>query len=171
MVSHEKYVAGWLDSSIGEFLETFPRDFASLKYALITCLDSNADPASLLETSPALHSIQHESKRLGQGLLLPSRILFRDEMADEIFFGFDEVWFFPHELREPKPTGGSLVGPARVNQQRLDQLGHWLSANSCMMGLGDGCGLNYVVKAQGLVRYILGHSLEQTENATASTIA
>ena len=51
-----------------------------------------------------------------------------------------------------------------MDQQRLDELGRWLSTNSCSLWLGDGEGLNFIVKAQGLAKYLLGHSIEQPES-------
>ena len=56
IVQHGKYVAGWLDSSIHDFLEVFTPGSASTAFALITCLDSNLEPTSLLRTWPALQS-------------------------------------------------------------------------------------------------------------------
>ena len=47
MVAHLDYVAGWLESSVHDILRALPADAASLKFSLITCLDSNGDPASL----------------------------------------------------------------------------------------------------------------------------
>jgi hypothetical protein len=35
--------------------------------------------------------------------------------------------------------------------------------NKCSLGLGDGVGLNLIVKASGLVRKIIAHSLLQPE--------
>jgi hypothetical protein len=54
MVLYKDYVAGWLDISIRDFLEALSPNAASTKYVLITCLDSNLDPASLREKSPEL---------------------------------------------------------------------------------------------------------------------
>lgn len=171
MIAYKKYVAGWLDSSIGDFLDAFPQTFDSMKYALITCLDSNMDPASLVATSPALQSIDDDTRRLGAGLLLSTRVLMREGLAQEVFFGFDEVWFFPNELTRAKPVGLSLVGPAKVDQEKLEEVGDWMFDNSCSLALGDGCGLNFVVKAQGLVRHLLGHSLDQSRvDATTYTM-
>jgi len=163
MISYRNYVAGWLDSSIHDFFGAFPRKFSSLEFALITCVDSNPDPASLLETSPALKSLATEARPLGRGLLVPTRRLLEIEAGDQIFFGFDEVWFFPGSVVEPKPESVCLVGPARPDQRALDRIGGWMSANDCSLGFGDGEGLNFIVKARGLVRHLLGHSVSQPE--------
>ena len=57
MVHYKEYIAGWLDSTVHDFLKVFPRNSKSTKYALVTCIDSNLDPASLLSSSPELRSI------------------------------------------------------------------------------------------------------------------
>ena len=59
LVSSKEYVAGWLDSSVHDFLAVLS-PAAGMKYALITCLDSNPKPASLLNTSPELKPIENE---------------------------------------------------------------------------------------------------------------
>jgi len=167
MVSYKDYVAGWYDSSIDEFLEEIRWAFTSMKFALITCLDSDQHPASLVKRSPFLRSVEDELTTLGQGLLLPARLLLANQAYKELFFGFDEIWFFPEEISEPKPGSAWLVGPAKIDQSELDAVGEWMMRNSCSLGLGDGCGLNYVVKARGLVRHLLSHSLRQPPRGSA----
>src|SRR5260370_37596148 len=75
IVSYKDYVAGWLDSSLHDFLEVLSPNAASTKYALITCLVSNPNPASLCEKSPELKSIASKAQILGGGLLLPTDAL------------------------------------------------------------------------------------------------
>jgi hypothetical protein len=164
LVSYESYVAGWLDSSIHDFFEAFPSTFNSMEYALITSLDSNPDVASLVEKSSELKSLMATARPLGRGLLLPTKRLLEVESCDQVFFGFDEVWFFPGEKVEkvePKPETAWLVGPARIDQKTLNKLGVWMTAHSCSLAFGDGDGLNFIVKAKGLVRHLLGHSIRQ----------
>ena len=167
IVSDKDYVAGWLDSSIHDFLKVLSPHAASTKYALITCLDSNPNPASLRNRSPELKAVADRLEIRGSALLLPTALLLETDSANQIFFGFDEVWFFPNKTIEPKPESASLVGPARLNQARFNKLGKWMSANSCSMALGGGEGLNFVVRAHGLVRFLLGYSIEQPNPALA----
>lgn len=167
IVAFKDYVAGWLDSTVRDFLEVLPPDSETTRYALITRLDSNPDVASLRARSPELKAVAPRARVVGGGLLVPTRLLVADEVRAALFFGFDEVWFFPGADVAPKPTSGSLVGPARITEARLGRLGQWMSENSCSLGLGDGEGLNFVVKARGLVRYLLGSSIGQAEPSPA----
>ena len=169
IVHYRDYVAGWLDCSIHDFLEVFPSNSKTMSYALITCLDSNLEPSSMLQKSPELQSLAKTAMPLGKGFLLPTRPLLETDSAKQIFFGFDEVWFFPTNEIEPKPDSAWLVGPSRINQAQLDNIGRWMSNNSCALGLGDGDGLNFIVKARGLTRHFLGLSLFQPESESLET--
>ncbi len=161
MIEFKGYVAGWLDGSIHEFIEAFPANTQSAKYALITCLDSNPKPSTLLHTSKQLRPIASQLSQLGCGLLLPTITLIQANLLHRFFFGFDEVCFFPTDNIEPKPDSTSVVGPRKIEQDQLDRLGDWMSRNGCSLALGDGEGLNYVIKARGLVKYLLGYSIAQ----------
>ena len=152
IVSYKDYVAGWLDSTIHDFLPSLSATEECPKYALITCLDSNPNPASMRYKSPELKPIARKLTVLGTGLLLPTESLLENEAANQIFFGFDEVWFFPGKSIQPKPPLMSVLGPPRLNQARLRKLGKWMADNSCSLGLGGGDGLNFVVRATGPVR-------------------
>ncbi len=163
MVCSKDYVAGWLDSTVREFLNALPRKSKAIAYALITCLDSDRNPRSLLKKSPALKAIMQVSRTLGNGLLLPWMLLQESVALDQLLFGFDEIWFFPIDQIQPKPDSAWIVGPGRIDQAKLDKLDRWLTDNQCSLGLGDGHGLNVIVKAQGLAKYLIAHSILQRE--------
>jgi hypothetical protein len=163
MIHYKDYVAGWLDSSIHDVLQALPNGSKTISFALITCLDSNLQPASLLEKSPELRPLVPHAKSLGTGLLVPTKLLLEAHASHQLFFGFDEICFFPTKQIKPKPDSLSLVGPGRIDQTKLGKLGKWMSSNSCSLALGDGEGLNFIVKARGLVKHLLGHSIEQPQ--------
>jgi hypothetical protein len=105
---------------------------------------------------------------LGTGILVPTKVLLQAETRQRIFFGFDEVWFFPGRRIRPNPPTTLMVGPARLNQARLRKLAKWMAANACSLALGGGEGLNFVVRAHGLVKFLPGYSIEQPESARVS---
>src|SRR5437867_7948863 len=94
-VHHLGYVAGWLDSSIEDFLGALPRHSESAAYALITCLDSNPDPASIMKKSPTLRAALNGVAALKKGLIVPSVLLHKASLRSQLFVGLDEIWFFP----------------------------------------------------------------------------
>jgi len=163
VVHYNDYVAGWLDSSVRGFLSVFPRNSESAAYALITCLDSNTDIASLLKKNVGLRVAMNGVASLKKGLLLPTKLLHNASLRTRLFVGFDGIWFFPSAKIEPKPESVSIVGPHRIEQETIEKLGHWMGANGCTLALGDGAGLNIIVKAHGLMRYVITHSLTQPE--------
>jgi hypothetical protein len=161
MASFKKYTAGWLNSSIHDFLEEIPRPSESIRFALITCLDSSFNVSSLLDRSPALRPLKDEAKSLGEGLLVPTQRILNGEREHPIFYGFDEVWFFRDAPSHPKPRSITLVGPERIDQNKLEVVVPWLLSNSCSLAIGDGVGLNLIAKVQGIVRYLVEHSADQ----------
>ena len=98
-MSHDRdFAAGWLDSSVNEFLNDFPSAYGRLKYSLITSIDSNTNPASLIDISPELAPLLAEVRPLGQGLLVLTKRLLDQNRGKQIFFGFDEIWFSPRRF-------------------------------------------------------------------------
>jgi hypothetical protein len=164
IVTCEDYIAGWMDGSIHEFLGELPRTSRESKFAAITCLDSNPRPASLLKKSPELKLLGKAARPLGAGLVLPARRLLEADSQNRLFYGFDEIWFFTSKPTEPKPTSLSLVGPARIDQRRLRRICSWMSQNSCSLGLGDGDGLNFIVRIPGLLRHLLEQPAAQASS-------
>ena len=136
-----------------------------MQYALITCLDSEPAPASLLGSIPALNAAGELVRRIGGGLMVPTELLRDRDVPSELFFGFDEIFFFPTDEVPPKPGAVSIVGPGRIDQEKLDKLGRWLVDNDCSLALGDGAGLNIITKARGLFSYLLAQSMSQPEPA------
>ncbi len=161
MVQYDAYVAGWLDSSIHEFLATLPLSSSGAAYALITCLDSNLDLSSLLKKNREFRSALRGARPLKKGLVVPSKVLQEASVRNQLFVGFDEVWFFPSNEIAAKPESSWIVGPDRIDQGKLDKLGRWMADNGCSLALGDGDGLNVIVKAHGLMKSLVAQSLSQ----------
>jgi hypothetical protein len=161
VISYKDYVAGWLDIAVSDVLDNFPSTYERLSYALITCIDSNRNTVSLLERSPELRKVGAMATPLGDGFVVSTEKLLEAHSESRFFFGFDEIWFFPNKPVEAKPPSTSLVGPERISSTTLAELGKWMSKNSCSMALGDGTGMNCIVKARGLMKYILAFSYEQ----------
>lgn len=167
-MSNKDYVAGWLDCSIHDFLGVLSTDDPDTRYALITCLDSNPNPALLRSKSPELKPLTSKLRTVGSALLLPTELLLRTNAKTRIFFGFDELWLFPHGTIDSVPPSSALIGPTRINRTRFKRIGKWMAENSCSLALGGGEGLNFVVRAHGLPKFLLGYSIEQPEPSLLS---
>jgi hypothetical protein len=62
MVQYEDYVAAWLATSIHDFIAEVPTRAASMKYSLITCIDTNRDLPALLRKSLELRALADEAQ-------------------------------------------------------------------------------------------------------------
>jgi len=163
-----EYLAGWIDTSIHDFLSEIEEVPSSMSYALLTCLDSCFDLPALLNNSAPLASLKEKSRRVGSGLVVSTRQLLAAERQKRIFFGFDEVWFFPHVEIKAKPKELLLTGLERSQAGGVDSFGRWLHENGCSLGLGDGTGMNFCLKARGVARYIVKAFNESTAGEPAA---
>jgi hypothetical protein len=168
MSKQAEYMVGWIDTTIHGFLLEVEEPTSSMAYALVTCLDSSFEVTSMLEQSKQLSGLKGKCHPVGQGILLTTRQLLAAERHNRLFFGFDEVWFFPTSEVEPKPESLVLTGPEKVSPHEIEQYSEWMRSSNCSLGLGDGAGMNFCLRIRGAARYILKayneaslHSLEQ----------
>lgn len=138
----------WLDSSICQFLQSLPENLPNIEFALITRLGSES-PAELFNKSPEIQNSLQKVDLVGDGLLVRTNTL-----GKSIFSEFDEVFFFKDKVSIPKPSDVSIVGPNKISQVAMDKLSPWMENTSCTMALGDGEGLNVIVRDRNLMRYL-----------------
>jgi hypothetical protein len=161
MANNQDYTAGRVDSSIHEFLLAMEAAAPpSMEYALITCLDSCLDLPLLVKESREIQSAQLSGKLVGRGWLLKTNELLASERKQPIFFGFDEVFFFASPPRKSKPDAIVLVGPEKISQPIPAERLAWFRRNRCSLALGDGTGLNFVAKLQGIARFLVPYIVE-----------
>ncbi len=153
----QQYAVGWIDSSIHAFLEDIETPPASMQYALITCLDSSFDLPPLVRSSSALQHLRPKIQFVGKGLMIKTAQLLSSERQHRLFFGFDELWFFAKPVFDPKPKDICITGPATLPEQVPEKLTRWMVRNKCSLGLGDGTGLNFVAKLQGIAKHLVQH--------------
>jgi hypothetical protein len=160
MTKTSDYAAGWMDLSIHDFLSTLEVPSSSITYALITCLDSSFEVASMLAKSPALQPLQRRSKIIGKGVLLTTRRLLEAKRRQRLFFGFDEVWFFDRRKVSPKPEQIVITGPAPITDEQVQRMSKWMHKNGCSLGLGDGTGMNFCARLHGVARDLIKGFME-----------
>ena len=104
IVSYQGYVAGWLNSSMDDFLGVLAPNAASTKYVLIYPSRQQSGRGFVTrQKARKLKSLVKESQIVRRGLLLPTQILLETDSRNQVFFGFDEVWFFPNKSVGQKP--------------------------------------------------------------------
>lgn len=168
MSKKKDYSAVWVDSTIHDFLVDIEMPPTSMKYALITCLDSCTDVRSMAHKSPDLSALGSQIQFVGKGALVSTRRLLTAERKQRIFFGFDEVWFFPQPPVKPKSNRICLTGPTELTDQFPPGLAEWMKKTNCSVGLGDGTGLNIVAKLRGIAKYVLNHWSVSTQTSSVS---
>ena len=157
MASLKDYVIGWINKSINEFLSEDDELYHSNSYALITCLDSNPDVSSVFRLFEDKKSLPLLVPNLpvGRGVLVPTRRLIAANQSRRIFFGFDEIWFFPGKKITPKPDDLTITRPGPIDPLEIEHHAAWMNSNGCSLGLGDGEGMNYCLKVQGVARTVV----------------
>lgn len=145
IANYPPFIATWTDKSISQiFQDGF--DLQSCAFACITCLDSS-NPVSLLQQSSVLQLLANAGVSTKDSLIFPTSTLLENELYKNVFFGFDEIWFFPYPKfhMSSKPSEISIVGPDNISQGVLNELYDWLALENCSMAFGDGNGTNVIV--------------------------
>ena len=130
-----------------EFMESFP-------FALITSLDSSP-PTSLTNVRRALaEHVDEEFREVGSGVLLSGQQTVLLARKYLLFTHFDEVWLFREAPMEPKPEGVRIVAPYNLSEEVPTEVANWMRRSGCIIGLGDGDGLNYVTVDERVARQV-----------------
>lgn len=161
---NEQYSSGWINTTIHDFLAD--GDFLPA-YALVTCLDSSFDMEAVAKTNAMLNELEERRKVrfVGAGMLVRTRVLLAAERGQRLFFGFDEVWFCSRPPLTAKPKKLVIVGPDKIAPELFGKLAAWMQANHCVLGLGDGVGLNFCAHVSGLARHLI-EALSETAAQT-----
>jgi hypothetical protein len=160
------YFAGWIDTTIHDFLCSMGPSSLGSQYAFITCVDSSPDMASLLTKSKHLKALARRAEIHMGGLLVPTGYLRMREMDTQMFYGFDEIWFCRRRPTSRKPKTISITGPARITGRAMPKIAAWMQENTVSLGLGDGTGMNFCVRVLGLAKGI-AEAFTETASLTA----
>lgn len=162
MSTNGNIVFGHLDDvRLTDFVDAIGSPPASLKFALITCLDSCFDVSGLLLTSKHLEPLRGAFEELGSGLVISTTRLLKAHQQAPVFFGFDEVFFFSKRPTRPKPATFSLVGPSPTSPDSSAKARRWFIDTSCYLGLGDGTGLNFMARMVGRIPEMLVNTVAE----------
>lgn len=135
--------------NIPRLFEAEPPFLERCRTCLITSIDSDREVTDLLGhrarsdrgSDPDLPSCT----RLGRGVVLDMDDLAALLGHNNYFTGFDEIWLFPSRPPEQLPGDVLLTSDTRILRAGASQvLARWMADARCVVGLGDGAGLNYV---------------------------
>ena len=120
-------------------------------YVLIACIDSeravSAMPwfARYVETWP--------TRVLLRDPLVISGPAFVDLAAtQQLFTGFDEIWLSERLPRGGPPPAAYITCPRQLDEGAPQAVEDWMADSGVCLGIGDGCGLNFVAAGDEWVR-------------------
>jgi hypothetical protein len=148
MSATDVLTSGWLHGcSLPSFVREHAAVLAEIPFAVVTMADSSAEVSQMPWASPWTNSAQRSTS---SALVVSAASLVAIAVEEEVFYGFDEVWFSvsPHPLW---PQPGMLVAPRQLVESPLDPA-EASAATHMLLGLGDGYGLNFVALDQTLAR-------------------
>jgi len=149
---------GWVQDSIEDLASSGWSVFDEYPYCLVTCIDSVRDlrPSLLCkDISGSVPWVSFNGKTLvvSEGGITD---LARKHRLS-LFPGFDEVWLFRNFPCVEKPANVKLTMPTPDFQADAPtpELIEWFRTSECVLGLGDGIGMNYVTASEEIVSLIL----------------
>jgi hypothetical protein len=154
MMEGPRFFAGSIDSSVHEFLSELSEIPSGMSFALVTCIDSNPDLPALLKVSPELRQISRQGRIVGSAFLIGTRRLLAADRSQRIFFGFDEIFFFHDRPVASPPKPGLLTSPD-LGEETSRELSSWMQRHRSTLAIGDGAGLNYLIRLSGVARLIV----------------
>ena len=143
---------GWLQDKIWQLKRSNWYFLSELPWCLVTCIDSEEDMESSMTAKKMV-----ESKRfcsfLGSGLLVGEGMIGDVGGEQGLFSGFDEIWLYRDRPTVEKPKEVSIIPPPHYlsKDPPSKELLEWFNASGCILGLGDGVGMNYVTISKEIV--------------------
>jgi hypothetical protein len=135
----------WVDhieTAIPEVANILKATDINLSHVLVTTIDSENNLSDLRSLKQLRNVLNFDL--LGDSIVLEIEHFY--ELIDEhnLLNGFDEVWFFPEKPSERLPSGIWITAPLDIYEELPNTLPEWMLLSRCLLGLGDGIGLNYV---------------------------
>ena len=165
MMRADNVYFGWQGNgsltSVTQFVLHKPDLVSQFQYATISCVDSNRSQW-LHSTFPAYardrNGEEVKYQLVQDGILISGKSLCKIVLNEDLFSGFDEVWFSEEKPIMPKPTDVTLtaeipITDARNSEVRL-MIAEWITKSKYVLGLGDGNGLNYVTVDESIAHLV-----------------
>jgi hypothetical protein len=123
----------------------------SFRYILISCIDSSREVASLPDIRKVIDRHRTFATYWGKNVIIDTEGINEIMHDHKLFTGFDEVWFLNKKPLESLPVNVCITSEIpiiEINEpsdiEDLSTLAAWMERNNCLLGIGDGAGLNYI---------------------------
>lgn len=134
---------GHINTSIEYLTEDLPEFISRFPYILVTSIDSSRDLQKLKTMKEIVHKFS-ACIFVDGSLLIPHNDFSELMNKQHIFNGFDEIWLFPSPPLKNVPDELWITGPRKIVDDIPAGLDEWMKRSGCILGMGDGIGLNYV---------------------------
>jgi len=144
MSRENSFVSGWVpDHSVADVLATHQRLLQQTPFVLITSLDSEEHISRLKMLASVM--LELDIRPISESpFVLRGTDLERLMREYSLFSGFDELWLCKTQPRTIPPTDASIVAPEQLTSVPPISVQHWMTEWECILGLGDGIGLNFI---------------------------
>jgi len=138
-----------IEGSVNSFVDNIANWEECFNYVLVVTIDSS----HILTELPAIQ------KGIEKGFditFFDSKIILTNEVIRKVnkefslFNGFDEIYCFLEKPKALSPKKAFLTGPTEIENKIPDDLEQWMLNNNCLLGLGDGIGLNYITTEKAI---------------------
>jgi hypothetical protein len=132
------------DVTIHDFVAQHRESFDVLPFILIASIDSDSAVATMEWARKRI--AKDGDWALSTDPLVIAGTSFVQLLKDwtTLSSGFDEIWL-PKRLPVPTPPDSAyLVAPRRLDETCPSEVIDWMTTSGCVIGLGDGEGMNYV---------------------------
>lgn len=145
---------GWLKASIHEIIDANELDLCEFSCVMITFVDSVRD---LRQLAKAQHIVREypSCEFVGSALSVPGSVVSNVSHEHRLFTGFDELWCFDSVPILAKPEDVVITGPQDLATEGLNEgLESWMKQSECILGIGDGIGLNYITPHDTIAEHL-----------------
>lgn len=137
--------ARWLASlDIPAVLRPILTSRPDLQYALVSVIDSTPGVGNLPSLVPLLKELGASFRCLDGDVVLDVATLLELVEQHDFLTGFDEVWLCAEIPESSKPGPLRITSDTPLSGEPPAGLAKWMRASGCLVGLGDGDGLNVV---------------------------
>jgi hypothetical protein len=143
---------GWVEDKIWSLAKSNWQIFTELPWCLVTCIDSSPNVTFMMKAE-GIHKWEGFCSFLGKGLIVSDGKILNVAKEYNLFNGFDEIWLFRNCPTVEKPDEVSIVPPPPDLSRDAPpkELLEWFNASGCIVGLGDGVGMNYMTTSREIV--------------------
>jgi hypothetical protein len=135
---------GWLaNCDIPSAVRQIPVTYLSDRYVLVSVVDSTPQVGNLPSLVPLIQSHGAFYGLCGEDVVIEAPFLLVLIEEHGFFNGFDELWFMSHIPAMAKPTALRITSDLRFEIDPPAGLSVWMQEAECLLGLGDGDGLNF----------------------------